>query len=315
MRAHATVLRGWVAAALTGLVVANHPAPAQAQAWVTPRGEGAVSVMTQGIRSTDHISRTGQANPNLGRESLAVVNAEVVYGATDRLSVEVSLAWLATKWVGRIQDRHGPLDTGAFHGSFQDIRIAARYQLVEGPVNVAPFIAYGGPVTDYETRGHSAFGRHMEEFTLGAGVGGRLGRRTYWQSNGSYAFANDIDTEDFNLDHLNGDIELGIAVGQRWTVRGFGSGQWMWDGLKVGPITDHLHLLSNHDRFTQSSFLNVGGGVVYSLNPRMDVGVTAFATTSARNFHALKAVVTSLTWKFGGGFQIVPPLPEAPRNR
>lgn len=302
-------------AAVTLVSALAAPRHAAAQAWVTPRGEGAVTVSHQFVGSTDHIPRTGVRDSSLGRETLHVAVGDVVYGVTDRLSTELSLVWLATKWVGRVEDRHGPLDTGAFHGTFQDIRVAARYQLVEGPVNVAPFVAFGGPVTDYETRGHSAFGRHLEEFTLGTTVGGRVGGRVYWQALGSYAFVNDINTEDFNLDHLNGDVELGVAVGTRWTVRAFGSGQWMWNGLQVGPITDHLHLRSNHDRFTQSSFFNAGGGVGLSLSPRVDVALTGFSTLEARNFHALNALVTSLTWKFGGGFRITPPIPDAPRTR
>lgn len=300
-------------AVVIGLVLG--PSHAAAQAWVTPPGEGAVTVVTQGISSTDHVTRTGARTSSLGRETLIVSSGEIAYGVSERLSAELSLAWLATKWVGRVQDRHGPLDTGEFHASFQDIRIAARYQLVEGPVNVAPFVAYGGPVTDYETRGHSAFGRHLEELTVGGSVGGRLARRGYWQTTASYAFVNDIDSEDFNLDHVNGEVELGATIGARWTMRAFGSGQWMWDGLQVGPQTDHLHLLSDHDRFTQSSFLNAGGGLVYSLSPRLDLGLTGFVTLTARNFHALKAVATSLSWRFGGGFRILPPVPDAPRTR
>ena len=313
MRSRAALDSPLAVSVLVSLLATPHGVAAQA--WVTPRGEGAVTMSHQFVGSSDHIPRTGVRDSSLGRERLHVAVGEVVYGVTDRLSTELSLVWLATKWEGRVEDRHGPLDTGAFHGTFQDIRVAARYQLVEGPVNVAPFVAFGGPVTDYETRGHSAFGRHMEEFTLGTSVGGRVGGRVYWQTLGSYAFVNDIDTEDFNLDHLNGELEVGMAIGSRLTARVYGSGQWMWNGLQVGPITDHLHLRTNHDRFTQSSFLNVGGGLSVSLSPRVDLGLTTLTTVSARNFHALEALVTSLTWKFGGGFRITPPIPDTPRTR
>lgn len=304
-----------VVAAMAAALSLGTSRHAVAQAWVTPRGEGAVTVSHQFIGSTDHISRAGVRDSNLGRETLHVASGEITYGVTDRLSTELSLVWLATQWVGRVQDRHGPLDTGDFHATFQDIRVAARYQLVDGPVSVAPFVAYGGPVTDYETRGHSAFGRHLEEFTVGTSVGARLGSRLYWQVIGSYAFANDINSEDFNLDHVNGDVEVGLGLGSRWTTRVFASGQWMWDGLKVGPLTDHFHLRTNHDRFTQSSFLNAGGGVSVALSPQVDLGITGFTTLEARNFHALTALVTNLTWKFGGGFRITPPLPAVPRTR
>lgn len=294
------------------LLVVAAPVPTRAQAWLIPRGEGAVTVVHQFISSTDHITRDGTRNPNLGHETLHVANGDIVYGVTDKLSVELSLVWLATKWEGRLQDRHGPLDTGIFHASFQDMRAAVRYQLAEGTVAVAPFLAYAGPVTDYETRGHSSFGRHMEEVTAGTTVGMGF-RRGYWQLAGSYALVNDIDSEDFNLDHLNGDLEAGVTVGGRTTLRAFTSGQWMWDGLKVGPQTDHEHLRNDHDRYTQSSFLNVGVGAIVGLTADLDLGITAFRTVSARNFHALNAVAASLTWRFGGGFRLAPP--SAPAGR
>lgn len=301
-----------LAIAAAALLVVAASTPARAQAWVIPRGEGAVTVVHQFIDSTDHVTRNGTRTAELGRETLHVANGDVVYGVTDRLSVELSLVWLATKWVGRIEDRHGPLDTGAFHASFQDIRGAVRYQLTEGPVAVAPFVAYGGPLTDYEARGHSSFGRRMEEVTAGATVGMAMWRG-YWQLGGSYAFVNDINSEDFNLDHVNGDLEAGLMIGGRATVRAFTSGQWMWDGLKVGPQTDHEHLRNDHDRYTQSSFLNVGAGATVTITPRVDLGITVFRTVSARNFHALNALATSLTWRFGGGFRLAPP--SAPAGR
>lgn len=278
-----------------------------AQAWVMPGGEGAVTISHQFIASPVHIDRTGTATRELGRETIHVAVSEVSYGVTDRLTSELTLVGLATRWEGPDRHRHGPLDTGDFHYSMQDMRVAVRYQLLDGSLKVAPFVAFGGPTTDYDSRGHSAFGRHLEEFTVGASVGGSDAIGAYWQATAAYSIVNDIDSEDFNLDHANADVEVGLAIGSRFTVRAFGSGQWMWDGLKVGPQTDHLHLLTDHDRFTQSSFLNLGGGAAVALTPRLDLSVSAFTTASARNFHAVRALATSLTWKFGGGFRITPP--------
>lgn len=304
--------RALVGCALVMVVSRGGEVTASAQAWVTPRGEGAVTLSHQFVVSPVHIDRAGTRTAQLGHETLHIAVSEVVYGVTDRLSSEVALVGLATRWEGLEKDRHGPTDTGRFNYSVQDLRVGVRYQLLDGRVKLAPFVAFGGPMTDYETRGHAAIGRHMEEFTVGASVGGQDRFGAYWQANASYAAVNDIDTEDFNLDHANGDVEVGMALGSRFTVRAFGAGQWMWDGLKVGPITDHLHLVTNHDRFTQSSFLNLGGGLGVALTSRLDLSVTGFTTLSARNFHALNAVATSVTWKFGGGFRIAPLLPDVP---
>ena len=282
------------------------PVQAAAQAWVTPDGEGSVSVLHQFVTSGVHLDRDGKPNRELGRETMHIVFLDTSLGITDRLDIGGSLVWLATKWEGHHGDRHGPLDTGEYHGTVQDGRIALRYQLGRGPIAVAPFVAFGSPLARYETRGHSAFGRKLRELQLGASVGRDLPFMPggYASASVAYAFAQGVEDVPFDLDRINGDFEAGSAVGRRVSLRGFGAWQVMRDGLTF-PLAPQLARFGPiHDRLARASYLQLGGGATFAATRRLDVVVNAFATARGKNMHALNAVVTGVTWKFGGGFRI-----------
>ena len=286
------------------------PSAAGAQAWLTPSGEGTFAIHHQLVRSDVHLNKEGDGTRALGSETYHVVAVEGTYGLTDRVAIEGSVVWLATRWSGPIALRHGPLDTGIYHGAIQDVRFAARYQLTSGPLAVAPFVAVGVPSHSYETTGHSAFGRNLRELALGVSVGRSLRwlpGSGYAHGGISYSFSQRASGVDLSLNHANGDFEVGSSIGQRLGVRGFANWQMMWDGLQLGPQTDHLHLMTIHDRFARASYLQLGGGATIDVGGRATLSVSAFATTSGRNVHAVRAVVTGITWKIGGGFKIRPP--------
>ena len=277
-----------------------------AQAWLTPRGEGAVSLSHQYLYSDNHVNRYGEGSTLLGEEEIHALELGGGYGLTDRLQIDGTLLWVATKWSGNAQDRHGPLDTGTFHATVQDVRIALRYQLVEGPVAIAPFITYGTPTQSYETRGHSAFGRGLQEISMGADAGAPLGRAAYWQASTSYAFADRVRGVDLNLDRTQGSLEFGLTLGRRVSLRAFGRGQHMSGGLELGPQTDHLEHREIHDRLARATFINAGAGAGVVISRDLELSVDAYSTVYARNTHAFTGVMTSLTWRFGHDFDLLP---------
>ena len=206
--------------------------------------------------------------------------------------------------------RHGPLDTGTYHAAIQDVRVATRYQLTSGSLAVAPFVAVTVPSHSYETTGHSAFGRNLRGLALGVSVGRSLRwlpGSGYAHSSVSYSFSQRVTGVDLSLNDANGDLEVGSSIGQRVGVRGFANWQVMWAGLQLGPQTDHLHLVTIHDRLARASYLQLGGGATIDVGARARLSVSAFATASGRNVHAVRAVVTGITWRMGGGFKIRPP--------
>ena len=293
-------------AKLLTLALLFAPASLWAQAWTTPRGESDFGLYYQYTQSDTHINREGESNTELGSErihSLVIVGS---YGLSDRFSLEGSLVSMATSWAGDHEDRHGPNDTGSYHGAVQDFRGALHYQLTSGTIAVAPFVALNIPTNDYETRGHSAFGRGLRALQLGASGGGFVGRSVYWQMGASYSFVEKVEGVDLDLDQINGDLELGYMVSPKVTIRGFGVWQVMRDGLELGPQTEHLELRPIHDRLARSSYLNLGAGTSIELRPNLDLDISLMATTTARNFHSLETLTTGLVWRSGADFRVVP---------
>jgi hypothetical protein len=293
-------------AKLLALALLFAPMSLWAQAWTTPRGESNFGLFYQYTQSDTHINREGKSRTDLGNErihSLVVVGS---YGLSERFSIEGSLVSMATSWTGDQADRHGPLDTGSYHGAVQDFRGALLYQLTSGKIAVAPFVAVIIPSNDYETRGHSAFGRQLSALQLGATAGGFAGRSAYWQVGASYSFLEKVEGVDLDLDQINGDLEFGLMVGRRVTIRGFGLWQVMRDGLELGPQTEHLELSPIHDRLARSSYLNLGAGTSIELRPNLDLDISAMVTTTARNFHSLETITTGLVWRSGGDFKVIP---------
>jgi hypothetical protein len=284
------------------------PSVAAAQAAVTPAGEGTIGILHQYVSSDTHLNRTGR-HDTLGTEAFHVVSIEGSYGLRDRLAIEGSILWTATQWAGPIALRHGPLDTGIFHGAFQDLRVAARYQVTNGRTAVTTFAGVVVPTHAYETRGHSAFGRRLRELELGISAGRAvpwLPGHGYVYGSGAYAFSQRVEGSDFNLNHANGDFEVGTSLG-RIGVRGFGNWQKMWDGLQVGPIDEHFdHLRPIHDRLAWSSYVKLGAGADIRVASRTTLSVNGYATAYGRNIHAVRAIVTGITWDLGGGFKVVP---------
>ena len=247
------------------------PHAASGQAWIAPPGEGSVSVSHQFVRSDAHLGSNGKANWDLGKETFHIVAVDLAYGIRDRLAVDATVAWMATKWVGH--HPHGPLDTGIYHHAFQDARFAIRYQVAVSPVTISPFVAFGLPTHAYETRGHSAFGRNLKELQVGVSAGRSL-RSTagvaYVHASAAYAFSDrvhfveldgkQVDAGFLGLDHFNGDFEVSAPVHRGISVRGFVTWQIMRDGLVLGPQTDHLELSPVHDRLGRAHVLARGSG-------------------------------------------------------
>ncbi len=294
---------GWLA--VLGCLLC--PPAASGQAWITPQGEGSVSLFHQFVVSDEHLNRQGVATRALGSEGFHTLSVDVSYGLSECIAVDASVAWLATKWNGDAHHRHGPIDTGIYHGAFQDGRVGMRYQLALRPLAISPFVTAGVPTNSYQTRGHSAFGRNLKELQLGVSAGRDFQSRAglgYLHASASYTFSERVNSVDLDLDHVNGDFEAGLPVSRRLDVRAYGNWQVMRDGLQLGPQTEHIELVPIHDRLARASYLQGGLAATIGVLTDVDLSLSVFATATGRNFHAVRAVVTGLTWKFGGHFKV-----------
>ena len=149
------------------------PAGADAQsAWLPFKGEASVSLTFQSLDYRGHFVPDGTKQEGVlpSRAQISVVELE--YALTDRLALNASLPYIASKYTGSLQDpiyleihdrydeyrRINPaaapsLDTGDYNATFQDFVFLVRYNVLERGLTVTPVIGATVPSHDYRTTG------------------------------------------------------------------------------------------------------------------------------------------------------------------
>ena len=169
-------------------------APACAQAWLPLKGEGTIATTYSNMYVRNHVTFDGTKNPNGGRIRTNMLLTSFDLGLTDKFALNADLAYVASKYVGATP--HGPLDTGAYHPTFQNAHLELRYNAFDKGVVVTPFIGTTIPTHEYEARGHSAVGLGFHELLLGVSVGrelDRILRDSYVDARYSYAILGRFD--------------------------------------------------------------------------------------------------------------------------
>jgi hypothetical protein len=278
-----------------------------AQAWVPEKGEGSVSVTYQKTDVRYHYDSTG-AKEDKGQIHTHATLMALEYGLTDKLALDFGLAYIASKWdhpQGPLFLRpHGPLDNGSFHPMFQDAHLGLRYNVARRRLVVTPFIGFTIPTHAYEVRGHSAVGLGFKEFLVGVNVGRRLGPllpNGYVQVR--YSFAMHKRFAGLNLNRSNVDWEVGWFAKRSIALRFIGSWQRTHGGLSFSPnvklTPDEFDI---HDRVARANYLQLGGGVTFSVNRYVDIHA-AYAPTAvyARDTHGDAGIVIGFSWRFSRG--------------
>jgi hypothetical protein len=279
------------------------------QAWVPEKGEGSVTFTYQKTDVRYHYDSTGGKEDKGQIHTHATVMA-LEYGLTDKLALDFDLAYIASKWdhpQGPLFLRpHGSGDDGLFHPMFQDAHIGLRYNVLKRPVMVTPFIGLTIPTHDYEVRGHSAVGSGFHELLIGVNVGRQL--ETILPNsyvNVRYSYAMHKRFEGFNLNRSNADWEVGWFATRLISFRFIGSWQKTHGGLSFSPgvklTPDEFDI---HDRVARAKYLQLGGGVTFSVNRSIDIHA-AYAPTAiyARDTHGDKGFVIGFSWRFSRGPQ------------
>ncbi|MDQ5845095.1 MAG: hypothetical protein M3539_07340 [Acidobacteriota bacterium] len=291
--------------ALRIAVVALHlavPSTMFAQAWVPAKGEGSLSVTYQKVDVQDHFSAAGETE-HRGRIHTHNVITSLEYGLTNKLALDVDLAYVASRFDGPGLRLHGPGDDGFYHPTFSDAHVSLRYNVATKPIVVTPFIGFTIPTHDYAVQGHSAVGRGFHELLVGVNVGRQLGPvmpNGYAHLRYSYAILKDF--AGFHLNHSNADWELGWSANKLIALRFLGAWQRTHGGLDF-PAGRRLTAaeFDIHDRVAKADYVQVGGGVTFSLNRSFDVHTAYVRTVSARNTHGDAGIILGVTWRFSKG--------------
>ena len=296
---------------LTGFLIAGSAAPARAQAWLPPKGEASLALGYGDIFVNKHYLGTS-ANPgdnvenDFGHIRSQSIQLAVGYGLTDRLAVSAALPYILTKYYGTPGQNFFPhtisIDDGQYHGIFQDFRFDLGYQLLRGPVAVAPFFAAVIPSHSYTIFAHSAAGRDLHEYLLGSSFGARLDQvlaGSYVELTYSYAFVERV--LGIHHDRSNAFLELGYFLTPSLSIRGIATGLYTHGGLTF-PAADRLpppEIFFHHDQLGHDSGIDVGGGLSYVLTGSTEVYVSYLTQVQGRGGHKIKdAVSFGVTYNF-----------------
>jgi hypothetical protein len=278
-----------------------------AQAWVPAKGEGTVTETYQNYYHTGHFDRLGRKNENGATHSKTLIT-QIDVGITDTFALSLSLPFIASKYTGPdyyevegIPTTPGPLDRDrTYHGAFQDLHVEARRMFEIRAAAVAPFVGFSQPTHDYETAGEAVPGRHRREFQVGAAASMDLDRWLPRSSiHGRYGYAALERVNNFPHTRSNIDVEGNHDVTSRVGMRGLIGWQIAHKRPTLAQLApDWVH----HDRFINSSYLNVGGGAFLSVTRTTEIfAIWASTVRGNRGAHVGRMLAVGVGRSFGGG--------------
>lgn len=284
----------------SGILAASSATEARAQAWLPPKGEASLALGYGDIFVNRHYLGTS-ANPgdnvenDFGHIRSQSFQIALGYGLTDRLAASVALPYILTKYYGTPGQNFFPhtisIDDGHYHGIFQDFRIDLDYQLLRGPIAVAPFVAAVIPSHSYTYFAHSAGGKGLHEYLLGSSFGARLDQLlagSYVEVTYSYAFVERV--LDIHHDRSNAFLELGYFLTPSLSMRGIATGLYTHGGIN-GVAADRLpppEIFLHHDQIGHESGISVGGGLSYVLTGSTEVYASYLTQVQGRGGHKIK---------------------------
>ena len=289
---------------LLALVIAA-PCCLLSQAWLSPQGEGTVSVLYQYSIDRLHAYSDGRAK-DVGHMYWDTVVVDGDYSITDKLAVRMSLPYIDGKYVGHSPHtvvRGDPTtavaaDDGTYHGALQDFRVDLRYRVSRGEWKIAPFFEAAIPTNSYPVFLHAVIGTDSREYRAGVNVGRALTpilRKAYFQ--GRYAFGISQRFANIAPKVSYGEFQLGYFLSRRISFQSSAAGVYShngitWDyNLFPNNLTEDQWL--NHVRISRVKQLDVGGGIGYSFNRSTSVVLSISHSVWGENTH-LRYLVTTI---------------------
>lgn len=276
---------------LATVVAALVATQAEAQAWLGPQGEVTMSFVFSDSYATQHdLGGVRSPGSNITTQGLL---ADVTFGVRDDLSVTVSLPVVRARFLSTGTAPHPTiLDDGRYHTTATDLRVDVRYNVLNrrGLV-VTPFVTTVTPSHGYEYFAHAAPGRRVHELQVGAYAGTTLDDVLPGMFvQGRYGYGIQERFLDFSHNRSLFSLESGYFATPDVRVFGMVSGQVTHGGVNLSP-TSRLDWPAaqwrNHDRITRENFVNVGGGIGWSVNDVVDVFGSYTKAVAARNTHVL----------------------------
>jgi hypothetical protein len=276
-------------------------AEVRAQAWVSPKGEGSVTIAVQNINVDKHLAGTTEISA--GTIATTSLLTDATYGLTDRLSIDFAAPFVASKYTGTRPHPGSNADDGNYHGTFADLRFAVRYNVTRKGVVFTPYVGTTTPSHDYVYYAHAAAGMRLTEFQIGAYVAKLFDRgvpNLFISGRYSYGFVEKV--LDISHNRSSADLEVGYFFTPRFRAFGMTSGQYTHGGIDF-PVGGLSRLPPQyqpvHDLIQKVHYVKAGAGAAYSINDSIDVFGSFGRQVTGRNGHLMnRGFTVGASWGF-----------------
>jgi hypothetical protein len=290
--------KSWfVAALLLGLLTCT----ASAQAWLPTQGTWGFEMVANDSFNRDHYLPDGNVI-DVGHTRTQALTLGLSHSLTDRLQLAASIPYVQASYHGDRPHAGTDIDDGRYRGVFTDWRIEGHYQLTDGPIAFAPYLALVIPSHHYRSLGHAAPGRNLHERWIGFFTARSLNQwlpRSYLQARVNFAFVETV--ANIGHDRANIDFEFGHFLTPALSLSALTSWQETYGGIEVPvPPTHPLYLY--HDRLASERYVELGAGANWKFSSRASVYMLYKAAVSGANGHKLNRGVTlGLTYGIAAG--------------
>lgn len=298
---------------LAGVLGTFSAMPARAQAWLPPAGEAWISAGYGNVFSAKHYTGVVDyaGSIDVGHIRSNTLGMAFGYGVTDRFELQVAIPYVVSKYYApppAPNTAHDPnVDDGHYHGTFQDFRFGAAYQVInDGNVALSPFFTAVIPSHDYVYFAHSAAGKDLHQYLLGFSFGGRLDRLlpgSYAQVVYDYAFVEKV--LGYNINRSDFGFEAGYFLTPSLSARFLGVGYYMHGGVEyqIPPdlfsLPNGLVLYQHHDQIGKSQEVSLGGGLSYVLSGSTEIYASYIRSVYGRDAHKIdNGISFGFTWNF-----------------
>lgn len=285
------------------VLVLTAPLDVFAQAWVPEQGDGAVSVAVQDLNVKKHLAGTTLTDG--GHINTLVLLTDLTYGLTDSVAVDVALPLVASRYTGPRPHPGTDIDNGLYHATATDFRFAVRYNISRKGAVLTPYVGSIVPSHGYAFYGHAAAGMHLNELQVGtfiaklftSGVPGM-----FISGRVAYGFVEKV--ADISHNRSVGDLEVGYFITPAFRAFGTTNAQYTHGGIDFpigGLAALPLQYKSVHDVIQRVNYLQLGGGLAYSVSDAFDLFGSFLREVAGRNGHVLNRGITlGASWGFSG---------------
>jgi opacity protein-like surface antigen len=221
------------------------------------------------------------------------------------LAVNVSLPFSMLKYTGSPDFAHpggGTYDDGSLHSTLTDLRVGARYQVLEAPVALSPHLGVSIPVADYETVGNTVAGRHLKALHVGLGIGRVIGTATYVHLLYEFSLVEKYDRTPETEKHGQNRSDLAFTIGhklldQRLDLHADFNGRITHGGIGFSEfamlsMNEQLY----HDAILKEDIFLVGAGVGYQITNRVAATLSGRYFVAGTNTQNASVIALGVSW-------------------